>query len=759
MTKTNYLLCVGCLATCSTLPGYATALTPWSTPVNVASVNSPANDLSPFLSPNGTSLFFASTRTAGGFGGEDLWVAHRSSPADAFGSPVNLGGIINTGANERSPALSADGLSLYFATNRTPGAGGFDLWVSKRNDVNDDLGWQSAVNLGAINSTATDAGPSHFFDTVNNRALLYFASNRGGNLDIYVSLLAPDGTPGSPSPVSELNTSANDLTPAVRADGLEMLFASTRGGASGLWASTRASVNDPWGSPVSLGPQFQVGSEAFPALSADGKELFFYSNRPGSEGFDIYRSVRSEIPEPGSLVLGGVGLAFLLVRRRGLRWLNRAEARRNVGLLAIAAVFGLSGVSARADTVDDWNEIMLTTIAGQNAHLQARLAAIVQVAVFESVNAIDREYAPYLSSITAAAGASKDAAVITAAHRVLRNYFASEATRLDAERDRGLAAIADAAARSAGIAVGESAADAIIALRANDGSQTAMSYTAMTGPGYWQPAPPALAAATLVHWGRVTPFGIASPYAFAVKPPPPLRSSRYTRDYNEVKRVGAAVSSERPQDRSDVARFVAMTSPAQLWDRAALQLCAAAGCSLTEKARALALLNMAMIDASITVFAAKYYFQVWRPLTAIREGDSDGNARTEPDAGFTPFIATPTFPAYPSAHASLSGAARYVLESLFGRGRHVLTLSNPALPGVTFSYTKLQQITDDIDDGRIYAGIHFRFDQDSGAALGRSIGRYVMRHNLRPLGAGDDEEDATAVDDTAGHALPDGNHR
>jgi hypothetical protein len=430
-----------------------------------------------------------------------------------------------------------------------------------------------------------------------------------------------------------------------------------------------------------------------------------------------------------------------------------------VQVLGVTALLAIGHVNARADTVTEWNEIMLATIANQNSFAQARFAAITQLAVFESVNAISGDYRPYRGSNTAPESASREAAAIAAAHRVLLNYFPDNASRLDAERVRALAAIPDSAAKTAGITVGEAAADRMIALRADDGSQTPIEYRPLSLPGYWQPTPPGFAPATLLHWSRVTPFGIRSPYQFPVKPPPALTSAQYRRDYNEVKQVGDATSTARPQDRSDIARFVAMTSPVQLCNRVALQLIAEAGGSLTANARTLALLNMAISDSSVTVFAVKYFYQTWRPVTAIRAGDTDGNSRTEPDPGFTPFITTPAFPGYPSAHASGSNAARYVLERIFGRKRHLITLSNAALPGVTLNYTKLQQITDDIDDGRVYGGIHFRFDQEEGGVLGRRVGRYVMNHNLRcarPDGCDEDEPDA---DEVAEYASPTGVNR
>jgi hypothetical protein len=155
--------------------------------------------------------------------------------------------------------------------------------------------------------------------------------------------------------------------------------------------------------------------------------------------------------------------------------------------------------------------------------------------------------------------------------------------------------------------------------------------------------------------------------------------------------------------------------------------------SLSENARAFALLNMAVSDALVSVFEAKYFYVAWRPVTAIRAGDTDANPNTDPDGAWTPFITTPSFPSYPSAHASGSGAARKVAELLFGAAGHAITLSDPAVPDLTRQYTSFREITDDIDDARVYGGIHFRFDQEAGGVQGRRVGRYVLKHNLRPL--------------------------
>jgi hypothetical protein len=253
------------------------------------------------------------------------------------------------------------------------------------------------------------------------------------------------------------------------------------------------------------------------------------------------------------------------------------------------------------------------------------------------------------------------------------------------------------------------------------------------GPGFWQPTPPAFGPAILLHWGKMTPFGVVGGDQFRSNPPPSLGTRRYARDYKEVKEVGGVGSTERPDDRAAVARYYAATSAAHAWNQAAVQVMASQRKSLAERVRTLALLNMAISDGLVSSMETKYFYHFWRPVTAIRGGDSDGNPRTEPDAGFTPFITTPVFPSYPSAHASASYAAREVLERVGGTGRQSITLSNPAIPDVVLSYTNLQQITEDIDDARVYGGIHFRFDQDAGAWQGSHVGEYVYQHNLRPM--------------------------
>jgi hypothetical protein len=407
----------------------------------------------------------------------------------------------------------------------------------------------------------------------------------------------------------------------------------------------------------------------------------------------------------------------------------KTRTSATAGLL-VALLF--SPAIASADAVLDWNVIMVTIVSDQPPPFQNRFAAITHLAVFEAVNALTGDYKPYLGMITASRGASAEAAAVAAAHAVLRNYFPDSAAILDAARASSLAWIPDGPAKSSGIAVGETAAVRMIAARAKDGSGPPESYLpSSSNPGEWQLTPGCPATGgVFLHWRNVTPFAIRSAAQFRSDPPPAITSDRYTRAYKEVKEVGGLNSTERLQDRANVARFYAVLGDAVLWNPIARQIAAAQGRSLAENARAFALLNMALSDVGVALIETKYHYNFWRPETAIRAGGTDENPRTDPDPSFVPFITTPCHPGYPSGHAATSYAAREVLERIFGSRGHSITLSSPAVPGVTLKYARLKDITDDIDDARVYGGIHFRFDQEAGAEQGRRLGAYVYKHSL-----------------------------
>ena len=429
--------------------------------------------------------------------------------------------------------------------------------------------------------------------------------------------------------------------------------------------------------------------------------------------------------------------------------MHSGAGKRAFGLCMLMATLLLGSAVAKADPVLDWNAIAVDTAVanGQNPFAQARFAAIVQVAVFEAVNAITGDDRPYLWSIVAPHGASPNAAAVQAAYRVLNTYFPASASTLAADRASSLASIPDGQAKIDGIATGDAAADALIALRANDGSSPAQFKTpGPPVPGEWQatvscPIVNGVASGIAFQWQNITPFGIRSAKEFLLGPPPALGSNEYARTYNEVMTVGSVDSTERPPDRSDVATYYAATSPTQAFNQAARQVAQEQRRSLSENARALALINMAISDSLVAAFFNKYLYNFWRPETAIRAGDTDGNRKTDPDRNWQPFIVTPCFPSYPSNHGSAANAAAAVMRRLYGEAGHSMTLSNPAVPAIVLQYTSFKQITNDISDARVYGGIHFRTDQDAGALLGLAIGKEVYKHNLRPVHDDDWDDD------------------
>lgn len=400
----------------------------------------------------------------------------------------------------------------------------------------------------------------------------------------------------------------------------------------------------------------------------------------------------------------------------------------------VCAVSTLVPGLASADVVLEWNAIMVGLVQDQPPPNMNRFAAITQLAVFEAVNAVTGEYTLYLGTVTPAHAASAEAAAVTAAHRVLRHYFPERSALLDKAQAHSLASIPDGPAKTSGISVGEDAAAKMIAARMNDGSEPPESFLPSSSqPGEWQLTPDCPATGGFfLNWKNVTPFAIRRGDQFRSEPPPALKGWRYARDFKEVQMVGARDSGERPEDRAIVARLYAAVGDAMLWNPIAAQLAEARRSSLSQNARTLALLNMALSDAGVAVMDTKYHYNFWRPETAIHGAGSDRNDRTEPDPSFEPFIVAPCFPSYPSGHASTSYAAREVLERIFGSRRHDIVVSSTAEPGLTRTYTRLREITSDIDDARVYGGIHFRFDQEGGAEQGRGVGSYVYANWLRP---------------------------
>jgi hypothetical protein len=408
--------------------------------------------------------------------------------------------------------------------------------------------------------------------------------------------------------------------------------------------------------------------------------------------------------------------------------------------LRLRTAAAADGASGDAAVLLQWNEIAVQAVGATPPFPSTRAMATVQVAVFEAVNAITHEYTPYLGGLSAPPDASPAAAIVAAAHDTLLWLFPGQQLFLDGKQADSLGAIADGPAKDEGVAVGRAAAAAMIANRTGDGAAPAQFYTPTSDAPYeWQPTPscasaPANNRGLFFHWQFVKPFGVQSSSQFRAQQPPELVSGWYAHDLAEVNAVGDTSSTERPPDRAAVALFYAAQPPHRGWNLVARQLAAAQPTDVTTTARTFAIMNMALSDAHITVFETKYFYTTWRPETAIRRADEDGNNHTDSNPGFKPYVLTPCFPSYPSAHGAGGGAARVVLERVYGRKGHDLTLTEPGAPGITLHYTDLRDITDDVSDARVYGGIHFRFDQDAGSRMGEDVGRYDDETLLLPLG-------------------------
>jgi hypothetical protein len=405
------------------------------------------------------------------------------------------------------------------------------------------------------------------------------------------------------------------------------------------------------------------------------------------------------------------------------------------GLLIPIFIIGLTIVS-RADVVIDWNVIATDAAfaAGKNALEQSRIYAMTHAAIHDALNAIDRRYRPYALDRRAEPNASAEAAVAAAAHDVLVAQLPTQRATLDASYAASLAGIADGPAKAGGVAIGQAAAAAILALRSADGSTAPMPYTPGAAPGAYQLTPPNFAPAVLPGWGAVTPFALKSGAQFRPATPKffDLTSAEYAADYNEVKAVGELNSATRTAEQSEIARFWYEGSP-NGWNRIARVVAAQRGLDTWRNARLFGLLNFAMADGFIAGFDGKYFYDFWRPITAIRAGATDNNPATVADPAWATFLVTPGAPDYPSTHSVLGAAAAETLARFFGADSISFTTTSGApFPGITRSYTSFSQAARENADSRVYAGIHFRSACRDGLIQGTRVGRYVFEHALRP---------------------------
>jgi hypothetical protein len=402
-------------------------------------------------------------------------------------------------------------------------------------------------------------------------------------------------------------------------------------------------------------------------------------------------------------------------------------------LLAAAAFAAFAATAASANVVTDWSEkasAAAYTMAGGPGTGGARLSAMAHVAMFEAVNSIQPRYTPYRARLQAERDASPEAAASAAAYGVLSKMVTvpERLKEFEALHAQVLAAIPDGPAKTHGLEVGARAAEAMIAERSGDGSDTPNDYRPATAPGVYVPTQFPVA----INWFKVKPFGMARPDQFRAPPPYALSSPEWARDMNEVKRLGAKTGSARNEEQSRIAKFWEFVGPGT-YNPLGLHLVKERKLDVVDSARALALMNIATFDAGIAVFDSKYAYNFWRPVTAIRNADRDGNDATERDDRWEPYIPTPMHPEYPCAHCTFQSAAAAALRSIFGDEIPEAKLVSTTAPGVTRTFTRLSGYVQEVINARIYDGVHYRTSGEVGAEVGRQVGEYAAANYLKPL--------------------------
>lgn len=387
----------------------------------------------------------------------------------------------------------------------------------------------------------------------------------------------------------------------------------------------------------------------------------------------------------------------------------------------------------------DWNNQALSAIRNESTSppLAARNLAMLHIAIHDAVNSVEPTHHGFLTNITVVGPASVEAAAATAAHRTLRILFPSEAASFDSALADGLQAIPDGNAKSNGIILGRAVADGVLSSRSADGSATSVPYIPSDEPGAWRRTAPFFRPPDSPQWGYVMPFAMVNGFDLRPMGPPPLTSARYAADVNEVKSLGAANSTTRSAEQTLIARFWSdfsyTVTPPGHWNQIAQNVSTNHALSLEQNARLFALLNIAMADAGIAVWDAKYTFNSWRPITAIAQADTDDNPETIADPDWTPLLNTPPFPEYVSGHSAFSAAAAAVLAQFFGSDHVAFTVGSDSVTGVTRSFTSFSAAAEEIGMSRIYGGIHFLSADLDGLALGHAIGEYVEGSFIRPL--------------------------
>jgi hypothetical protein len=405
--------------------------------------------------------------------------------------------------------------------------------------------------------------------------------------------------------------------------------------------------------------------------------------------------------------------------------------RSNRAWLLVAALLMNPPVVASANVVTDWDETAVAIIQPRMVPPAGyRAMAIVHIAMFDALNSVEPAYQSYHAQLPTVPDTSKDAAAAVAAGTALKKLVPEAASDVQAALTSYLATIPDSEAKSNGIKLGEAVATNIVDARGNDGSSIADSYRPITTAGVYIPT----ALTVAPHWPEVAPFAMTSPSQFRPKPPIALESEEWAKDYNEIEELGAKNSSKRSAQQTEDARFWLLTGPLSTHPLAR-QIVILKQMSVLDSARFMAVITAAEADAMIAVLDAKYKYAFWRPITAIRNGDIDGNAATERDATWQPIDNTPMHPEYPCAHCIVSSALASAVGAMLGTSDiPEVTMTSPTAPGVTHRWTNLDAYADEVAAARIAAGFHYRFSTVVGKDMGRQIGTHAVNAVMQPLG-------------------------
>src|SRR5262245_7143788 len=410
----------------------------------------------------------------------------------------------------------------------------------------------------------------------------------------------------------------------------------------------------------------------------------------------------------------------------------RIRIARMLPASALAALLIQPASLARADAVTDWNLIAVNaTAVPPNSVVQSRVLAIVHGAIYDAVRAVEQKSAAYAVDLKAPPGTSVDAAIAAAAHGVLVRLTPAQRPTLDITLNAALAKLTDGQAKTDGIRTGSEVADKIVLLRGADHSDAKVTFMPRPGPGLYQLTPPDFVPAILPQWGGITPFGLRSRGGLEFKGPAAITSAEFARDFDEVKSARAGTSTTRTADQTAAAIFwVAQTGVP--WFAAARADSTAKNLSTTDNARLFAMLAMATADSQIIGFDEKYKRLHWRPVTAIRAAAHPNIATVKCEPNWEPLIVTPPQPDYPSTHCIFSGAAEAVLRAFFGSDDINVSVTFPVPLGVTRTYRKFSEMAQEVENARVWGGIHFRSADRDGSDVGRKIGTMVVRDFPKP---------------------------